>query len=53
MATNNIGLDKKQADKTAKKLNELLANYQQLYQNLRGFHWNIRGAKFFELHLKV
>jgi starvation-inducible DNA-binding protein len=52
MATNNIGLDKKQADKTAKKLNELLANYQQLYQNLRGFHWNIRGAKFFELHLK-
>lgn len=52
MATNNIGLEKKQADKTAKKLNELLANYQQLYQNLRGFHWNIRGAKFFELHLK-
>lgn len=52
MATNTIGLNKKQADRTAKKLNELLANYQQLYQNLRGFHWNIRGAKFFELHLK-
>lgn len=52
MATNSIGLDKKTADKTAQKLNELLANYQQLYQNLRGFHWNIRGEKFFELHLK-
>lgn len=52
MATNNIGLDKKLADKTTKKLNALLANYQQLYQNLRGFHWNVRGANFFELHLK-
>lgn len=52
MATNNIGLDKKLADKTAKKLNALLANYQQMYQNMRGFHWNIRGSRFFELHLK-
>ncbi|MBI3135361.1 MAG: DNA starvation/stationary phase protection protein [Bacteroidetes bacterium] len=52
MKTNTIGLDKKLAGHTAKKLNELLANYQQLYQNLRGFHWNIRGEKFFELHLK-
>ena len=22
------------------------------YQNLRGFHWNIRGKRFFDLHLK-
>lgn len=22
------------------------------YMNLRGFHWNIKGEKFFELHLK-
>jgi starvation-inducible DNA-binding protein len=22
------------------------------YQNVRGFHWNIRGEKFFELHVK-
>jgi starvation-inducible DNA-binding protein len=22
------------------------------YQNTRGFHWNIKGEKFFELHLK-
>lgn len=34
------------------KLNDLLANYQIYYQNLRGMHWNIRGPKFFELHTK-
>ncbi|HBH07268.1 MAG TPA: DNA starvation/stationary phase protection protein [Flavobacteriales bacterium] len=32
------------------KLNNLLANYQIYYQNLRGFHWNIKGRDFFELH---
>ena len=26
--------------------------YQLFYQNLRGFHWNLKGADFFELHLK-
>jgi starvation-inducible DNA-binding protein len=34
------------------KLNDLLANYQIFYQNLRGLHWNIKGPKFFELHAK-
>lgn len=33
-------------------LNQLLADYQVYYQNLRGFHWNIQGKNFFELHLK-
>lgn len=33
-------------------LNELLASYQVLYMNVRGFHWNIKGEKFFELHVK-
>lgn len=36
----------------AEKLNELLANYQVYYQNLRGFHWNIKGNDFFTLHEK-
>jgi starvation-inducible DNA-binding protein len=36
----------------ADKLNVLLANYSIFYQNTRGYHWNIRGEKFFELHLK-
>lgn len=50
--TNNIGLDKKASQTTAMALNDLLSNYQIFYMNLRGFHWNITGKKFFELHLK-
>ncbi len=50
--TNAIGLDKTKSEKLAKKLNILLANYSLFYQNTRGFHWNIKGEKFFELHLK-
>lgn len=29
-----------------------MANYSIFYQNTRGAHWNIKGEKFFELHLK-
>lgn len=49
---NTIGIDKKKSEKLSRKLNQLLANYQIFYTNLRGFHWNIRGEKFFELHMK-
>ncbi|MEN8787779.1 MAG: Dps family protein [Flavobacteriales bacterium] len=49
---NRIGLDKDKSEKIAGKLNELLANYSIFYQNTRGYHWNIKGEKFFELHLK-
>lgn len=53
MATlNAIGLDKAKAEKLAAKLQELLANYSIFYQNTRGYHWNIKGEKFFELHVK-
>lgn len=53
MATiNAIGLDSKKAKQLADKLNELLANTSIFYQNSRGYHWNIRGDKFFELHVK-
>ena len=50
--TNQIGLNAEAAKKLASKLNALLANYQIFYINTRGFHWNIKGDKFFELHLK-
>ena len=50
--SNGIGLDSRDAKKLAEKLNELLANYSIFYQNTRGYHWNIKGEKFFELHLK-
>lgn len=49
---NLIGLDNEQAAKLANDLNQLLANFQIHYQNLRGFHWNIKGKNFFELHAK-
>jgi starvation-inducible DNA-binding protein len=49
---NAIGLDSVQSKQLADKLNELLANYSVFYQNTRGYHWNVRGEKFFELHLK-
>lgn len=47
-----IGLDNNKSNELAKMLNDLLANYQIFYSNVRGFHWNIRGDKFFELHVK-
>jgi len=49
---NRIGLDPKSSSELAALLNELLANYSVFYQNVRGYHWNIKGEKFFELHLK-
>ncbi len=49
---NSIGLDVKKSKELANMLNDLLANYQMFYQNLRGFHWNVKGKEFFELHLK-
>lgn len=47
-----IGLDKEQSKYIADRLNSLLADYTVFYQNLRGFHWNIKGTKFFVLHAK-
>ncbi len=52
MATNMIGLDQDKAAALASDLNDLLANYQIFYMNVRGYHWNIKGDKFFELHAK-
>jgi starvation-inducible DNA-binding protein len=49
---NSIGLDTTKSAELAGKLDELLANYSIFYQNTRGYHWNIQGEKFFELHVK-
>ncbi len=49
---NSIGLDVEKSKVLAEKLNELLADYSIFYQNIRGYHWNIKGDKFFELHDK-
>lgn len=47
-----IGLDAEKSRTLATLLNDLLSNYSILYQNTRGYHWNVQGEKFFELHLK-
>jgi starvation-inducible DNA-binding protein len=52
MRKNRIGLDAAKAKVLGDKLNVLLSNLQVLYINTRGFHWNIKGDNFFELHLK-
>ncbi len=33
-------------------LQQLLADFQVYYTNLRGFHWNVQGPDFFVLHGK-
>lgn len=52
MNTNAIGLDVVSAEKLSAGLNDLLANYQIFYMNARGYHWNLKGRNFFELHAK-
>jgi starvation-inducible DNA-binding protein len=49
-AKNKVGLELTVINPVIEKLAELLANYQIFYTNLRGFHWNIQGDKFYELH---
>ena len=50
--TNKIGLKNQDCIELSDRLNQLLSNYQLLYMNVRGFHWNIKGSNFFELHVK-
>ena len=52
MKTNILGLGVEDSSMIINELNKLLSNYQVYYQNLRGIHWNIRGKRFFELHVK-
>ncbi|MEM0911514.1 MAG: Dps family protein [Pseudomonadota bacterium] len=49
---NTIGLDVEKSAGLITSLNKLLSSYQIQYMNARGFHWNIKGADFFELHAK-
>jgi starvation-inducible DNA-binding protein len=47
-----IGLNKDVSSQLITELNTLLSSYQIQYMNARGFHWNIKGENFFELHAK-
>ncbi|MDY6814848.1 MAG: DNA starvation/stationary phase protection protein [Pseudomonadota bacterium] len=52
MSKNFIGLDSGKTVELSDALNDLLSNYQIFYMNVRGYHWNIKGENFFELHAK-
>src|SRR6476620_12015518 len=52
MKTNILGLPVKESEAINEELNILLSNFQVYYQSLRGLHWNIRGKRFFDLHIK-
>lgn len=45
-----LGFDKKETARLVETMNTLLANYHLHYQKLRNFHWNVKGADFFDLH---
>ncbi|MCE1155945.1 MAG: DNA starvation/stationary phase protection protein [Bacteroidales bacterium] len=47
-----IKLDAASAAKTVNGLQQLLADFQVFYTNLRGFHWNVKGKNFFQLHAR-
>ena len=47
-----IKLNESGANNVVASLQQLLADFQVYYTNLRGFHWNIKGHGFFVLHSK-
>jgi len=48
--TVNIGLDRKDMDKTIAVLNDILANYGVLSTRVKNYHWNVVGIHFMTLH---
>lgn len=49
---NHLKLDNKAMKNVSDKMNDLLSDYHIFYQNVRGFHWNVKGENFFDLHVK-
>ncbi|MFS4469760.1 Dps family protein [Maribacter sp. 2210JD10-5] len=47
-----LDIDSEKVSPIVEELNILLADYNIYYQNLRGFHWNVLGKNFFDLHEK-
>lgn len=47
-----LHLDDKKVHNVIPVLQQLLADFQVFYSNLRGFHWGIEGRGFFVLHGK-
>ncbi len=47
---NYLGFKPEEIKPVVNELNKLLSDYHVYYQNLRNFHWNIKGENFFDLH---
>ncbi|MCH4146938.1 MAG: DNA starvation/stationary phase protection protein [Prevotella sp.] len=47
-----IKLDENRVNNVVDALAQLLADLQVYYNNLHGFHWNVKGKGFFVLHEK-
>lgn len=47
-----IHLDPAEVNNVVMSLQQLLADFQVHYTNLRSYHWNIKGRDFFVLHEK-
>ncbi len=47
-----LDMETSKVEPVVSELNTLLADYNIYYQNLRGFHWNVLGKNFFDLHEK-
>ena len=49
---NYVQLNAAKSERTVAMLQQLLADFQVYYTNLRNYHWNIKGEAFFALHSK-
>lgn len=47
-----LGLNENKVNGVINGLNQLLADLQVYYTNLRGLHWNVKGKSFFVMHEK-
>lgn len=45
-----LGYSKLETAEIVDAMNKLIANYSVHYQKLRNFHWNVKGADFFDIH---
>ncbi|MBL4871373.1 MAG: DNA starvation/stationary phase protection protein, partial [Robiginitomaculum sp.] len=48
----NIGISKTDREKSAQGLSKLLADTYTLYLKTHGYHWNVEGPHFQQLHIQ-
>lgn len=47
----NFGIDQQNREQIAEGLSRLLADTYTLYLKTHNFHWNVKGAMFYSLHM--